>query len=79
MIIRFEAAPGLQQSVHLTDRCPASARNFRRRNTSRFKHFRLRFFNLVSTLLSLTAESPSPCLTPGTVHSARTVHWCVAR
>jgi hypothetical protein len=56
-----------------------SARDFRRRNTSRFKHFRLMFRNLVSTPLSLISERPSPCLTPETVHSAHTVHWCVAR
>jgi len=58
--------------------CRASASNFRRRSTSRFKHFRLMFRNLVSTPLSLISESPSPCLTPVTVHSAHSVHWCVA-
>jgi hypothetical protein len=86
VIIRFEAALLMQQTaVRVTDRCNAllecraSARNFRRRNTSKFKHFRLMFRNLVSAPLSLISESPSPCLTPGTVHSAHTVHWCVAR
>ena len=75
----------MQQSVHVTDRCHAllecrtSARNFRRRNTSWFKHCRLMFRNLVSAPLSLTTESPSPYLIPGTVHSAHTVHCCVAR
>jgi hypothetical protein len=85
MIIKFWASPLVHQSVQVTDRCNAllecrtSARNFRRRNTSRFKHFRLMFRNLVSAPLSLTAESQSPYLTPGTMHSAHTVHWCVAR
>jgi hypothetical protein len=85
MIFRFVAAPLMQRSVHVTDRCNAlmdyraSARQFRRRNTSRFKHFRLMFRNLFSTPLSLNAESQSPCLTTGTEHSAHTVHWCVAR
>jgi len=86
MIIKLEAALGMQQSMHVTDRSNAllegrtSACNFRRRNTRRFKHFHLMFLNLVLTPVSLTAESPSPCLTPGTVHSAHhIVQWCVSR